>query len=114
MSSFQLRTGLSRPCGGSSLSVKPKTSLIESRRTSSTTVELARLRLNFMHIGVYGSGYLTTVLSACLADFGMPVVCADENATQMHAMSQGTVPYFEKNLQDVIKRNIRAGRLTFT
>ncbi|MCU1285952.1 MAG: UDP-glucose/GDP-mannose dehydrogenase [Acidobacteriales bacterium] len=67
-----------------------------------------------MHIGVYGSGYLATVLSACLADFGMPVVCADEDLSQITVTAQGTVPYFEKNLQEVLKRNIRAGRLTFT
>ena len=67
-----------------------------------------------MHVGVYGSGYLATVLSACLADFGVPVVCADEDTAQMQNMSQGTIPYFEKNLQEVVRRNIRAGRLTFT
>ncbi|MCU1305698.1 MAG: UDP-glucose/GDP-mannose dehydrogenase [Acidobacteriaceae bacterium] len=67
-----------------------------------------------MHVGVYGSGYLATVLSACLADFGVPVVCADEDTTQIHAMSLGTIPYFEKNLQEVVRRNIRAGRLTVT
>ncbi len=67
-----------------------------------------------MHIGVYGSGYLATVISACLADFGVPVTCVDEDAARMTAMGRGEVRYFEKNLQDVIKRGIRAGRLLFS
>jgi UDPglucose 6-dehydrogenase len=67
-----------------------------------------------MHIGVYGSGYLATVISACMADFGVPVTCVDENKERMIAMGRGEVRYFEKNLQDVVKRGIRAGRLLFS
>ena len=67
-----------------------------------------------MHIGVFGSGYLATVISACLADFGIPVTCVDEDQARMIAMGRGEVRYFEKNLQDVIKRGIRAGRLLFS
>jgi UDPglucose 6-dehydrogenase len=67
-----------------------------------------------MHIGVYGSGYLATVISACFADFGVPVICVDEDATKMDAIAQGNVSYYEKNLQEIVRRNIRAGRLTFT
>ena len=40
-----------------------------------------------MHIGVYGSGYLGTVVSACLADFGTPVTCCDENAARLNALA---------------------------
>ena len=67
-----------------------------------------------MHVGVYGSGYLATVVSACLADFGVPVTCVDEDAIRIASMAQGTVPYFEKNLQDMVRRNLRAGRLVFS
>ncbi len=67
-----------------------------------------------MQIGVYGSGYLATVVSACLADFGMPVTCVDDDLTRITAMSQGVVPYFEKNLTEVVRRNLRAGRLMFS
>src|SRR2546423_1717835 len=67
-----------------------------------------------MHIGVYGSGYLATIVSACLADFGVPVTCVDEDLARITNMSQGQVPYFEKNLSEVVKRNIRSGRLMFS
>src|SRR4051812_21184708 len=67
-----------------------------------------------MHVGVYGSGNLATVVSACLADFGVPVTCVDEGVIRITALAGGRVDYFEKNLQDVIKRNMRAGRLAFS
>lgn len=67
-----------------------------------------------MQIGVYGSGYLGTVVSACLADFGTPVICCHPDSSRMVEMAQGNVPFFEKNLSDVIKRNVRAGRLLYS
>ncbi|PYV94546.1 MAG: hypothetical protein DMG86_22985 [Acidobacteria bacterium] len=67
-----------------------------------------------MQIGVYGSGYLGTLVSACLADFGTPVICCHPDSSRMVAMAQGNVPFFEKNLNEVIKRNVRAGRLAYS
>ncbi len=67
-----------------------------------------------MHIGVYGSGYLATVISACLADFGTPVCCCDADASRITEVAKGNVPFYEKNLQDVIRRNVRAGRLVYS
>jgi UDPglucose 6-dehydrogenase len=67
-----------------------------------------------MQIGVYGSGYLGTVISACLADFGTPVSCCHPDSSRMVEMAQGNIPFFEKNLQEVIKRNVRAGRLIYS
>src|SRR6266852_7840820 len=68
----------------------------------------------FMQIGVYGSGYLGTVISACLADFGIPVTCCHPDSSRMVEMAQGNVPFHEKNLAEVIKRNVRAGRLAYS
>jgi len=68
----------------------------------------------FMQIGVYGSGYLGTVVSACLADFGTPVSCCHANSARMVEMAQGNIPFFEKNLKEVIRRNVRAGRLVYS
>src|SRR5947209_2475185 len=68
----------------------------------------------FMHIGVYGSGYVGTVVSACLADFGSPVTCYDSDSDRLTATAQGIVPFYEKNLKDVIRRNVRAGRLIYS
>jgi len=67
-----------------------------------------------MQIGVYGSGYLGTVISACLADFGTPVCCCHPDRTRMVEMAQGNVPFFEKNLKEIIRRNVRAGRLAYS
>lgn len=67
-----------------------------------------------MHIGVYGSGYLGTVISACLADFGTPVSCCHPDRSRMVEMAQGNVPFFEKNLKEIIRRNVRAGRLAYS
>src|SRR5881227_3973233 len=67
-----------------------------------------------MQIGVYGSGYLGTVISACLADFGTPVTCCHSDSSRMVEMAQGNVPFHERNLQEVIRRSVRSGRLLYS
>ena len=67
-----------------------------------------------MQIGVYGSGYLATVISACLADFGTPVCCCHADSTRILDIAKGNIPFFEKNLQEVIRRNVRSGRLAYS
>ncbi len=67
-----------------------------------------------MQIGVYGAGYLGTVISACLADFGTPVSCCHPDRSRMVEMAQGNIPFFEKNLKEIIRRNVRAGRLAYS
>src|SRR5579872_1452777 len=67
-----------------------------------------------MQIGVYGADYLGTVVSACLADFGTPVLCCHPDSSRMVEMAQGNVPFHEKNLAEVIKRNVRCGRLAYS
>src|SRR5437660_8222652 len=67
-----------------------------------------------MQIGVYGSGYLGTVISACLADFGTPVSCCHPDRSRMVEMAHGNIPFFEKNLKEIIRRNVRAVRLAYS
>jgi UDPglucose 6-dehydrogenase len=67
-----------------------------------------------MHILVYGAGYLGTILSACLADFGTPVVCCDSAEEKILNLAQGRIAFYEKNLEEIIRRNARAGRLTYS
>ena len=67
-----------------------------------------------MQVGVYGSGYLATIISSCLADFGVPVVCVDEERSDLAAAAACQTNYFEKNLQEMVRRNVRAGRLAFS
>ncbi|HKT70109.1 MAG TPA: hypothetical protein VJP83_11760, partial [Terriglobales bacterium] len=65
-------------------------------------------------IGVYGSGFLGTVISACLSDFGTPVFCCDQDSERMLARARGEIPFHEKDLQEVIRRNVRVGRLVYS
>jgi UDP-N-acetyl-D-mannosaminuronate dehydrogenase len=67
-----------------------------------------------MQVGVYGSGYLATVVSGCLADFGTPVTCYDDDGPRIYSLAQGDVPFHEKNLKEVLRRNARAGRLVYS
>jgi UDPglucose 6-dehydrogenase len=64
-----------------------------------------------MQIGVFGSGYLATVIAACLADFGTPVTVFDEDSARVMALAEGEIPFYERNLKDIVRRNLRSGRL---
>jgi len=67
-----------------------------------------------MNICMVGTGYVGLVTGACLADFGMNVVCVDKDADKIAALQSGRVPIYEPGLEEVIARNERAGRLSFT
>ena len=67
-----------------------------------------------MHHAVYGTGYLATVISSCLADFGLPVTCFHEDVHRIASLARDETPYYEKNLKEVVRRNVRTGRLTFS
>ena len=64
--------------------------------------------------GVYGSGFLATVISAGLSDFGTPVFCSHDDADRLLSMAKGAIPFHEKNLEEVIRRNVRCGRLVYS
>ena len=67
-----------------------------------------------MLIAVYGAGYLGTVVSACLADFGTPVTCYDDDSSKVERLARGLISYHEKDLKEMIRRNVRAGRLLYS
>jgi UDPglucose 6-dehydrogenase len=67
-----------------------------------------------MQIAVYGAGFLGTVVSACLSDFGTPVACYDEDTARVERLARGLISYHEKDLKEMIRRNVRAGRLTYS
>jgi len=67
-----------------------------------------------MHHAVYGTGYLATVVSSCLADFGLPVTCFHEDVPRIASLARDETPYYEKNLKEVVRRNVRSGRLAFS
>jgi UDPglucose 6-dehydrogenase len=61
-----------------------------------------------MQILVYGAGYLGTVLSACLADFGTPIVCCDSAEDKRMNLAQGRIAFYEKNLEELIRAELFA------
>ena len=67
-----------------------------------------------MKITMIGSGYVGLVSGACFADFGHDVVCVDLDEAKIEALRGGEVPIFEPGLADLIERNARAGRISFT
>lgn len=67
-----------------------------------------------MQIGVYGCGYLGTVVAACLADFGVPVIAHGSDAVNTTLLASGILPFHEKNLSDIVRRGVRAGRLMYS
>lgn len=67
-----------------------------------------------MNITVIGSGYVGLVSGACLADLGNNVICLDVDAKKIEMLQSGQVPIYEPGLDDVIARNVAAGRLRFT
>src|SRR5206468_379626 len=67
-----------------------------------------------MKITVIGTGYVGLVSGACLADVGNDVLCFDVDAAKVAALTRGEVHIFEPGLEDVVRRNLKAGRLKFT
>ena len=67
-----------------------------------------------MQITMIGSGYVGLVSGACFADFGHNVVCVDKDATKIESLKAGGIPIYEPGLDDLVARNVAAGRLSFT
>jgi UDPglucose 6-dehydrogenase len=67
-----------------------------------------------MHIAVVGSGYVGLVTGACFAEFGVDVTCVDVDAEKIARLSEAVSPIYEPGLEQLIKKNLQAGRLRFT
>lgn len=67
-----------------------------------------------MRIVMIGSGYVGLVSGACFADFGHEVVCVDKDATKVDELKSGGIPIYEPGLDELVARNVAAGRLSFT
>jgi UDPglucose 6-dehydrogenase len=67
-----------------------------------------------MKITIIGTGYVGLVTGACLADLGNHVFCLDTDKSKIDLLNSGGLPIYEPGLEEVIARNVRAGRLTFS
>jgi UDPglucose 6-dehydrogenase len=67
-----------------------------------------------MRVAMIGTGYVGLVSGACFADFGHDVVCIDKDAGKIDRLLKGEIPIFEPGLDDLVERNVREGRLSFT
>ncbi|OJX48600.1 UDP-glucose/GDP-mannose dehydrogenase family protein [Devosia sp. 66-22] len=67
-----------------------------------------------MRVTVFGIGYVGLVQAAVLADVGHDVFCVDINAEKIEGLKAGNIPIFEPDLDGLVERNLREGRLHFT
>jgi UDPglucose 6-dehydrogenase len=67
-----------------------------------------------MKIAVIGSGYVGLVSGACFSEFGHEVVCIDADAGKIDRLRAGKMPIYEPGLDDLVERNAKAKRLTFS
>lgn len=66
------------------------------------------------NIAVVGVGYVGLVTGTCLADLGHRVVCLDVNAERVENLKKAIMPIYEPGLEEIVRRNMNAGRLSFT
>lgn len=67
-----------------------------------------------MNITIYGSGYVGLVTGACLSQVGNHVLCVDVDTEKVQRLQEGVVPIYEPGLDQLVKENHQAGRLSFT
>lgn len=67
-----------------------------------------------MKITMIGAGYVGLVSAVCFSDFGHEVVCVEKDSAKLAQLLAGSVPIYEPGLENLMARNVAAGRLSFT
>ncbi|MEH0071848.1 UDP-glucose/GDP-mannose dehydrogenase family protein [Pannonibacter sp. Pt2-lr] len=67
-----------------------------------------------MRVTMIGTGYVGLVSGTCFADFGHTVICVDKDASKIEALNKGQIPIYEPGLAELVAKNVREERLSFT
>ncbi|MCU0800249.1 MAG: UDP-glucose/GDP-mannose dehydrogenase family protein [Rhodobacteraceae bacterium] len=67
-----------------------------------------------MRIAMIGTGYVGLVSGVCFSDFGHEVICVDKDPAKIAALQAGRTPIYEPGLEELMAKNVAAGRLSFT